>query len=173
VYERPQADEYAEYYGQYVKLVPDGDVLAFLEEQLDASHKILDGVSEEQSNTSYAPGKWSIKEVLGHIIDTERVFCVRALAFARQDPSDLPGFDQDIYVSNGYFASRTFKSCLQELDAVRAATLALFRGFDDRSFARQGRANNVVFSVRSVPWIMAGHSRHHLGVLKERYLGSR
>jgi uncharacterized damage-inducible protein DinB len=171
VYARPQANEYAEYYGRYVAEVPDGDVLAFLENQRAATHELLGGLSEEQGNQRYAPGKWSIKEVLGHIIDTERIFCVRALAFARQDPSELPGFDQDHYVAHGAFDARALESCLREFDAVRDASLELFRGLDDQVHEHQGRANAVGFSVRSIPWILAGHAKHHLGVLQGKYLG--
>jgi hypothetical protein len=168
VLERPQADEYAAYYGNYIAQAPDGDILQFLEKQIAEARTLLAPLSEKQGDHRYAAGKWSLKEVVGHISDTERVFCVRALAFARQDPSDLPGFDQDIYVANGFYDSRTVQNCLQEFEAVRAATLALFRSLDDRALQRQGRANNVVFSVRSVAWIVGGHARHHLGVLRER-----
>ena len=170
MYERPQADEYPEYYRQYAEVVPDGDVLEFLEHQQEAMRQLLGTLNEDQADYKYAAGKWTLKEVLGHIMDTERIFCVRALAFARQDPADLPGFEQDDYVTNGYFPSRTLRDLLEEASTIRAATLSMFHGFDDRSFKRQGRANNAIFSVRSVPWIIAGHARHHLSVIQERYL---
>ena len=109
LYERPQADEYADYYRQYADLVPDGDVLEFMEHQQEAMRQLLGTLNEDQADYKYAAGKWTLKEVLGHIMDTERIFCIRALAFARQDPADLPGFEQDDYVTNGYFPSRTLR----------------------------------------------------------------
>lgn len=167
---RPGADEYAEYYGRYVARVPDGPIVETLARQLEETMKLLAGVSEERSLHRYAEGKWSLREVLGHLVDTERVFADRALHFARRQPLPLPGIEQDDFVREGRFDARPFADLLRELETVRNATLTLFAGFDDDAWAARGIASECEFTVRAVAWIIAGHEVHHREVVRERYL---
>jgi hypothetical protein len=167
---RPDATEYAPYYGKYIELVPAGDLIITLSQQINDTSTLLRGLSEAQAETRYAPGKWSIKEVLGHVIDTERVMSYRALRIARADETPLPGFEQDDYVRAANFDSRTLANLLEEYMAVRAATVALFRNLEATAIARRGTANNVPVTVRALAYIIAGHERHHVNVLRTKYL---
>jgi len=167
---RPEASEYLAYYETYISIVPKGNLLKVLEDQRRETQQLLAGLSEAKALHRYAPGKWSIKEVLGHLTDSERVFCYRALAFGRADENPLPGFDEKAWVPAGRFDARPLKDLAAEFDAVRRATIALFSGLDAEALARQGTANNNAISVRALAWIIAGHERHHLAVLRERYL---
>ncbi len=164
---RPEAAEYAPFYGTYIARVPEGDLLQLLEEQRRDSQALLAGIPEARALHRYAPGKWSIKEVVGHLMDSERVFCYRALRFARGDAKPLQGFDETAWVPAGTFDVRPLTDLAAELDAVRRATIALFRSFDA---ARRGTANDKEISVRALAYIVAGHERHHVGILRERYL---
>ncbi|HJU64164.1 MAG TPA: DinB family protein [Gemmatimonadaceae bacterium] len=168
---RPEAADYAPYYGRYIEQVPDGDVLRLLEDQISSTLRLLRGIPEERGGHRYAPEKWSIKDVVGHLSDAERIFAYRSLRIARGDETPLPGFDQDPYVTNGNFDRRTLADLASELESVRAATLSLFRGLDAAAFARRGTASGVVFTVRALPYIIAGHERHHVTILRSRYLG--
>ncbi len=167
---RPAPTEYAPYYAGYVEKVPVGDILYILTQQGHRTLALLDKVAEERAEHRYAPGKWSIKEVVGHLLDTERLFTFRALWFARQDPSPQPGMDEDDWVVAGRFHQRSLADLLSEYRTVRAASLALFQGLTPPMWLRRGVANNVEFTVRSLPFIMAGHERHHVQVLQEKYL---
>lgn len=167
---RPGAGECHDYYYGYINKVPDGDVLAILEGQLEETRETLEGVDEEASSYRYAPGKWSLKQVLGHVCDVERLFQYRALVFARCDKTPLPSFEQDDYVRDANFDDRTLADILDEFAAVRRSTLAMLRSFDDAAFVREGTASEREFTVRSVVYIIAGHERHHLNVIRERYL---
>ncbi len=167
---RPHEGEYAPYYGKYIELVPAGDLIATLIQQINDTLALLRGLSEAQAETRYEPGKWSIKEMLGHLIDTERVMSYRALRIARADETPLPGFEQDDYVRAASFDSRTLANLLEEYLAVRAATVALFRNLEAAAIARRGTANNVPVTVRALAYIIAGHERHHVNVLREKYL---
>ena len=167
---RPAAGEYAPFYAGYVAGVPDGDLLAILEGQAEETTALLAGISDQQSQHRYAPGKWTIREVLGHITDGERVFAYRALTFARGDAGPLPSFDENAWAAMSNAGRRTMKDLLAEYRAVRAATLALFRGFGDTEFARSGVASQNPITVRALAYIVAGHERHHLKILRERYL---
>ena len=167
---RPAPTEYAPYYAGYVRLVPDGDVLDTLERQLGDTVHLLGGVSEARADHRYAADKWSIKEVVGHIVDTERIFAYRALCFARGDAGPLPGFDQDAYVANADLAGRTLRDLVGELVHVRRGNIFMFRGMGDEAGARAGVANAVTFTVRAIPWVLAGHERHHVAILREKYL---
>jgi len=167
---RPAPSEYAADYGRYLDLVPHDDIIETLEKQMQSTLDLLSTVSEERASFRYAPDKWSIKEVVGHIIDSERVFAYRALVFARADLTSLPGFEQDDYVRAAGFDRLSASSLTQELALVRAATLALFKSFDHDAWQRWGKANGVDFTVRAVAYIIAGHERHHVRVLQERYL---
>lgn len=168
--QKPSPSEHAPYYGRYIERVPDGEILAILESQIAETVKLLGSLPEEKTLARYAPGKWSIREVVGHMCDVERVFGYRALRFARDDATPLPGFEQEDYAREGRFDSRPMKDLLAELVAIRRASLLLFRGFSDAAWARAGTASGYVISVRSVPFILAGHERHHVGVIRERYL---
>ena len=167
---RPDATEYAPYYGTYVGKVPDGDLLELLERQRRETQNLLAGLSDTQALHRYAPGKWSIKEVVGHLMDSERVFCYRALRFARADEKPLQGIDEKAWVPAGSFDARPLADLAAELEAVRRATIALFGGFDAAALARKGTANNNEVTVRALAWIVAGHERHHVAILRERYL---
>ena len=167
---RPSEKEYAAYHASYVASVPDGDVLALLEQQGKDTQKLLRSVSEEKSQYRYAAGKWSMREVVGHVTDTERVFTFRALHFARGDAAPLPGFDENALGATSAAHSRSFASLLDDLQAVRATTLGLFRGFTDEEFGRGGVASNAQVTVRGLVYVVAGHERHHVNVLMERYL---
>jgi hypothetical protein len=167
---RPSPDEHAPYYERYIRQVPDGDLIATLEAQFSDTTALLRGVPEEQGDHAYAPGKWSIKEVVGHVSDTERIFSYRLLRAARGDATPLPGYDENTYVPAGVFAARTLASLVDEWTAVRGATLALLRGLPGEAWNRRGTANATPFSVRAVAWILAGHERHHAELLRTRYL---
>jgi hypothetical protein len=166
---RPETDEYHEYYQTYVGVVPSGDILATLVEQERDLSQRLEGLDATGAMGRYAPDKWSVKEVLGHIIDTERVFTYRALTIGRGDSQPLPGMDQDLFAAGSNVAERDLADILEEYHAVRRATLSLFRSFDDRILSRVGTASGFAISVRALVFIVAGHERHHLAILAERY----
>jgi uncharacterized damage-inducible protein DinB len=167
---RPAADEYAPYYEKYVSLVGEGHIVETLERQSADTLALLRSVPEDRAGTSYEPGKWSVKEVVGHVIDTERVFSHRALRFARGDQTPLPGYEQDDYVRAANFDARTLSSIAEEFERVRAATVALLRSFDREAWSRRGKANDNEVSVRALAHILAGHELHHINILRERYL---
>ena len=168
---RPEPSEYVPYYQTYIsKVPPKGDLLTVLEDQRRETQHLLAGLSDAKALHRYAPGKWSVKEVVGHVTDSERVFGYRALVFGRADENPLPGFDEKAWVPAGRFDARPLKDLAAELDAVRHATIALFSGLDAEALARRGTANNAPISVRALAWIIAGHERHHVAILRERYL---
>lgn len=168
---RPAAGEYAPGHAAYVAAVPDGDVLSLLKKQNGETVRLLARIGEKKSRYRYAPGKWSIREVIGHLIDAERVFTYRALTFARADHNPLPGFDENMWASSSNADSRTLKSLLDELKAVRSATLGLFSGFTEEQLARTGIASGHQVSVRGLLYVTTGHERHHTKILRDRYLG--
>ena len=167
---RPTADEHVEYYSRYISKVPDGDLIAMLRDQIVETVGLLHGLSDEQANYAYAPGKWTIKEVVGHIADAERVFQYRALTFARSPGTSLPGFDENAWVPAGEFGRRALADLLDELQVVRASTVHLARQFDEEMLKRRGSANGNDISVRALLYIIAGHERHHVALFRERYL---
>jgi uncharacterized damage-inducible protein DinB len=167
---RPEPSEYLAYYETYISKVPKGSLLTVLEDQRRETQELLAGLSDAEALHRYAPGKWSIKEVVGHLMDSERVFCYRALGFGRADANPLPGFDEKAWVPAGRFDARSLKDLAAEFDAVRRATIALFAGLDADALARRGTANNYPITVRALAWIIAGHERHHVAILRERYL---
>ncbi len=170
--DRPEPSEYAEYYGQYVRLVPAGDLLEILSSQFSGTLGLLGRLDESRGGHRYAPGKWSIKEVVGHLSDTERIFAYRALCFARGERTPLPGFDQDAYVPAGRFDRRSLSDVLAEWEAVRRASVTMFGGFDEAAWTSAGTANGVGMSVRAIACVIAGHEVHHLSVLRTKYLGA-
>lgn len=167
---RPEAFEHGAYYGQYIAQVPDGDILETLRRRGEETAALALSLGEAKGNHRYAPGKWSVKQVFGHLIDGERVFVYRALRFARGDGTPLAGFEQDDYVAAGGFEERSLADLADEFRHVRAATIAFFAGLPDDAWSRRGTANNAETTVRAFPWILAGHEIHHVGVLRKRYL---
>jgi hypothetical protein len=167
---RPEAGEYVAYYGKYVSQVPEGDVVETLERQVGETLALLGTLGEERAGRGYEPGKWSVKELVGHLSDAERVFAYRALRFARGDRTPLPGFDQDPYVLAGNFNARTLSDVAEEFAEVRRATLRLLRSLDEEAWARRGLASDNEITVRALAYIIAGHEAHHVRILRERYL---
>lgn len=168
---RPRAGECPDYYLQYTDAVPDGDVLARLREEGRQTVDLLRGLEAGRWSHRYAEGKWSVAELLGHLVDSERIFATRALAFARGEASDYPGFDEDAYVAAAGFGDRDPNGLLAEFAALREASLQMFSGLPAGAASRRGRANGVEMAAGHVAWILAGHERHHRQVLVERYLG--
>ena len=166
---RPQPDEYAGHFGRYIDGVPDGDVVALLESQGNATQQLLASIAEEKGSFRYEPGKWSIKQVVGHITDAERVFSYRLMAIARGEKQSLPGFEENDYVEAGNFDARPLAELAEGLAATRRATLALVRSLDDAAWDRRGVASNNPISARALAWVTAGHERHHVKILRERY----
>ena len=167
---RPIRSEYDDYYHRYISLVPEGDIIEILEGQLASSLEFLSGIPGEKQDHRYAPGKWTVKELLGHIIDVEWLFTYRALQFARGDASPLPGMDQERWMAGADFAERSMDSLTDELRRLRHANLILFKSFDDEALDRTGVASGCQFTVRSILSIIAGHQFHHIDILKSRYL---
>jgi hypothetical protein len=167
---RPAPSEYAPYYAGYVGLVPDGDLLGTLRAQIHDTVALLAPLPDRNAGHRYAPEKWSIREVVGHLADTERIMSYRALCFARGETGGLPGFDENRYVAAARFDARTLADLLEEYRAVRDATVQLFTHLNDEELARRGRANEREVSVRALAFIIAGHERHHVAVLRDRYL---
>ena len=167
---RPQKGDYALYYEKYVALVPSGDFLEILQEQRRELTRLLSPLTEQQAEFRYAPGKWSIKEILGHINDAERIFAYRLLRIARGDQTPLPGFEQDNYIEPGNFSARTLADLLYEFSAVREATVSLIRSLDDAAWLRRGVASQKEVTVTAIDFVIAGHERHHRIILEERYL---
>jgi hypothetical protein len=166
----PEATEYAPYYGRYVSLVPEGDIVETLTRQLDSTLATLGGIDEEKAGYRYAPGKWSIKELVGHVIDGERIFAYRALRFARNDRTELPGFEQDDYIRHAGFDVCALGDIVQEFAFVRRANLLMFSRLDKEAWQRRGIASSAEVTVRALAFIMAGHERHHMEILRARYL---
>lgn len=158
---RPDSSEYAEFYKNYIARVPDGNVLNFLAKQPGDYRRLLAAVSEEAAAAEPAPGKWSIKEVLGHVCDAERVMSYRALRFGRGDGKELQGFEQDDYVREANSNSRSLEELLNEFESVRKATLAFFGSLPPGAEMRGGVANGNPVTVRALAYIAAGHAQHH------------
>lgn len=165
----PASDEYAPYYQTYIARVPPGDLLAQLERQAQATAALLGPAQSDRAHYRYAPGKWSLIEILGHLSDSERIFAYRALRIARSDSTPLSGFDENLYVPAADFGRRSLADVLGEFQAVRAATVALLRGLPDAAWSRRGVANGQPVTVRALGYIIAGHELHHIEVLRIRY----
>lgn len=167
---RPQKSEYAVYYEKYVGLVPGGDFLEILDEQHATLVRLLSPLTESQADFRYAPDKWSIKEVVGHINDAERIFAYRLLRIGRGDETPLPGFDQDPYITTGNFGARKLSDLLDEFSSIRKASVTLVRSLDDKAWMRRGTASQKEITALALGFIIAGHERHHRIILEERYL---
>ena len=169
--ERPAPDEHAPYYAKYIDLVPEGGLGDILDQQTQETAEFLRGIRAHLHDHRYAEGKWSVKEVIGHIADAERIFSYRALRIARGDATPLPGFDENAYVPAGEFGLRDYDSLVEEWLSVRRATLSLFRSLTPEQSRRRGIASENGVSVRAAGYIIAGHVIHHTHILRERYLG--
>jgi len=168
---RPLQGEYNTYFETYIKLVPAGaDVLECMEDNMMDTEELILSLPKKKHEYRYAEGKWTIKEILQHLIDTERIFCYRALCAARMDQTALPGFDENTYASNSFANNRDIDALLDEFDQVRSGTLSLFKSFDESTYDKTGISNDHPLSVRAIVHILAGHELHHMTVIRERYL---
>ena len=167
---RPEKSEYAAYYEKYVSLVNGDDILPVLIKNKTVTQNLLAEISEEKSLFRYAEGKWSIKELLAHIIDTERIFAYRALRFARNDKTKIEGFEQDGYIKNAEFDKCKFTDLIAEFAFLRDANILMFQNLNAEAWQRSGIASENLVSVRAIAYIIAGHELHHINILKERYL---
>lgn len=168
---RPDPSEHSPYFGRYIALVPEGDLLETLEQQTEDSLELLDSLTEEQGDLRYQPGKWSLGQVVGHMADTERAFAFRALWVARGSTEEQPGFDENVWASLAGHDERALADLVEEFAAVREATLSFARTITPEMAVRQSVINGHQTSVRAMLHILAGHERHHLAILRERYLG--
>jgi hypothetical protein len=168
--DRPLAGEFAPYYATYIDIVARGDVIATLERQIAEYRTALGGLDEEKALYRYSPGKWTVKEVLGHVIDSERVFAYRAMRIARSDATPLAGFDENQFVANAGFNIRALPDLLAEFEYLRRGNIHFFRSLTPDVAARRGTANQLGVSVRAIVYLTAGHAAHHLGLLREKYL---
>jgi DinB superfamily len=166
---RPQPGEYASYYEKYVSLIPGDDILGTLETQRLQVALLLAARSERDGNFRYAADKWTVKEVIGHVADCERIFAYRALRISRGDRTPMEGFEQDDYVRNGGFGERTLADLALEFDVVRNSTVSLLRTLSEEAWQRRGIANKNEVSVRALAFITAGHELHHRRILEEHY----
>jgi hypothetical protein len=167
---RPQPGEAAPYYDRYISLVPGNDILGALDEQRRQSLLFLSGLTEAQGDLRYAPDKWNLKEVLGHVNDTERIMSYRALRIARADATPIEGYEPDDYTRNSPFARCTIEALIEDYIAVRRATISLFRNLDEPAWTRRGTASDNEVMVRALAYIIAGHELHHRKILEEKYL---
>ncbi len=166
---RPGSDEYFEFYQTYVEQVPDGPIVETLRSQGRRLVEALNEVPSRFETFAYAPGKWTVREVVGHIADAERVFAYRALTVARADETPLPGFDENDWARHSNSGSRSLSSLVDEFRNVRAASVALFEGLGEDAGQRRGTASGHSISVRAIAWILAGHAEHHLSLFRDRY----
>lgn len=167
---RPAPDEFASFYAGYVSKAPDGDIVESLAAQIPETTTFLRSLPESAADHRYAPGKWSVREVIGHMSDAERVFAYRALRFSRGDRTPVPGFDEKHFVENAQFGKRSVDELARELEHLRHSTVYLFGGMDEEAMSRRGIANELEISVRALAFVILGHERHHLEVLRTRYL---
>ncbi|NUM79648.1 DinB family protein [bacterium] len=171
VIKKPKDGEFPPYANMYIRLLPDdGQLLKHLKDNFAVTKKLMTSLSEDQLLSRYAENKWTIKEVLVHIIDDERIYAYRALRFARNDQTELPGFEQDDFARYSGANERSLASILEEYEAVRHSTITLFNGLPDEAFLREGMANGNKATVRALAYHIAGHELHHLNIIKEKYL---
>lgn len=167
---RPEKNEYAEFYQTYVSLVDETDIIPALAKQMEDLRQLLAGTSVEQENFRYASGKWSVKELLGHVTDAERVFSYRAFRISRGDETPLAGFEENFYVANSNFSNTSFADLIEEFAMLRAANVLLFKNLSEEAWRCVGTASDAQVSVRALAFIMVGHVRHHANILRTRYL---
>lgn len=167
---KPNSNEYAPYYKQYVDLIDSENILEVLESQLQEVENLFNSIDEEKSNFRYAEKKWSIKEVLGHLVDSERIFSCRILRVSRSDPNQLSTFDENLFIEESNYSSLKLKDILNEFVLLRKSTILMLKGLKEKMFLKTGIINGQNISVRALAYIIAGHTLHHLNVIKERYL---
>ena len=167
---RPEHGDYAPYYETYIKLIEGDDILKILNDQSKKTQDVLNSFSEHKGNFRYADGKWTVKEVVGHLLDTERVFAYRALCIARGEKKSLPGFEQDDYVNEGNFNRRELFEMNYEFRLLRESNLLLFRSFTPEMLKKRGFANETSVTVLAILYMIAGHEKHHMKILKEKYM---
>lgn len=167
---KPQANEYPALYQNYIDLVKGSNILKTLKDQVLDIQALISQIPEEKQSYAYDVGKWTIKEVIGHIIDTERVLGYRAMRFARKDKTPLPGFDENLYIENGNFDKQTLYSLAHEFAIVREANLAMFKNFDEEALSQIGTANGLDASPRGIMYMIAGHAIHHMNTIRTKYL---
>lgn len=167
---RPKPGDYAPYYENYISLVEGDDILKILNDQSKETQDLLNSFSEHKGNYRYADGKWTTKEVVGHLLDTDRVFAYRALCIARGEKKSLPGFEQNDYVSEGNFNRRDLFELNYEFRLLRESNLLLFRSFTSEMFNRRGFANETSVTVLAILYMIAGHEKHHMNVLRKKYM---
>ena len=169
---RPEANEYHPYYDGYINQIPEGDIRLYLGKQIHDISQALKELSEKQASFRYGPEKWTIKEVIGHITDTEQIMSYRLLAIVRGETSELPGFDEKIYVQNAHFNHLSIHELIEGFCTVRETTLHLLKGLVKDDWIKQGNANGANVTVRAIAYIIAGHALHHLQIIKDRYINS-
>ena len=168
--EKPKPGEYPPYAEKYINLLPnDGQILNSLQKKLEAVCKLAQTIPANQWSIPCAEGEWTVKEVLGHLMDSERVFAYRALRFARCDPTELFPVDQDLYVKNSRVNERSIQDILEEYTSIRQASLTLFNSFSEEALQRTGKFNGLITSVRGLIWFTAGHELHHLDSIRQNY----
>lgn len=167
---RPAATEHIPYYSRYIDMVSGEDAMSALKNQLGETIVFLKRITDHESMLRYEPGKWSVREVLGHMIDTERIFAYRALRIARGDATPLAGFEQDDYIKGASFDNIAWSALIEEFELVRQANILMFSGLTEEAWKRSGTANNAAITVRAIAWIIAGHELHHRKVIEEKYL---
>ena len=167
---RPEKNEYAEFYASYVALVEETDIIAALHNQTNDLQNLFAEIPEEKGDYHYAENKWSIRELLGHIVDGERVFSYRALRISRGDETLLAGFEENFYVANSNFSNLKIADALEEFSLLRQSNVLLFKNLTDEMWSKIGTASDATISVRALAYIMVGHIRHHANILRERYL---
>ena len=168
--QKPTPEEHAPYFSLYIDKVPDIDIIDALGMQIDSFSKLLTGITEEKSQHRYAPGKWSIKELTVHILDTERIMAYRALCISRNEKNSLPGYDHDEYVREIDYSKITMKGLLEEFIVLRKSNILMLKNFTEEMCSRKGLANQKPITVRALAYVIYGHAQHHLNILKEKYL---
>ncbi|WP_199616286.1 DinB family protein [Paenibacillus alkalitolerans] len=167
---KPKPDEYVPLAEQYIRLVPDGKLADILRDQHDRSLSLLKDLSEEQAVYRYAEGKWSLKTVVGHIADVERLWSYRILRIARGDARELPGYDRDVFAKSACCDDTAFDAVIEDFSAVRKSTITLIANLREEAFLRRGEFNGHPLSARAAAFIIAGHETHHMNVIKTKYL---
>lgn len=168
--QKPFPEEYPGHYIHYVDQVKEGNILDIFEQQSAITHEFFSGLSEELGDHTYAFGKWTIKDILGHLTDTERIFSTRAMRIARGDKQALPGFEQDDYVKNANFYKRSLRDLTDERLMLRAANIKMFRSFEPLTFLEKGIANDNEITVRAILYLLTGHEIYHIKFIRENYL---
>lgn len=167
---RPAKTDYAEYYQKYIDLIEGDDIIHILVSLNNEASDVFNSFPQSKGNFSYAEGKWTVKEVTGHMMDTDRIFAYRALAIARGEKQSLPSFDQNEYVKNGKFSNRELSDLTYEYRLVRESNLLMFKGFDQSVYSNRGIAAGNEVTVLALMWMIAGHQKHHLNMLRQKYL---